>query len=240
MRRVIDAVLFDWFDTLMPCEEVTDAAFARERTQAGLSALARDGLPAAEAIDEWFRGRLDLWEGEDEVDFLAVVGECFSELGCPLAAADVRVYAEAAQWESELLLHPQTHALLDSLRARGLKLGLVSNTIVPGWLLEPVLQRQGLRERLDAIVLSSEVGKRKPHPLIFRLALDELGVPAERALFVGDRLVADVRGAAAAGMVTVQAMWSRADEHPDAGEPDYQAFTQMDVLNIVRRLRGER
>ena len=37
-------------------------------------------------------------------------------------------------------------------------------------------------------------------------------------------------------MTTVQAMWFRADEHAEGGEPDYQAFTQMDVLNIADRL----
>jgi hypothetical protein len=36
----------------------------------------------------------------------------------------------------------------------------------------------------------------------------------------------------------VQALWFRADEHPDGGEPDYEAFTQMDVLNIARRLEA--
>jgi FMN phosphatase YigB (HAD superfamily) len=52
---------------------------------------------------------------------------------------------------------------------------------------------------------------------------------------VGDRLYEDVRGAAELGMTTVQALWFRADEHPEGGEPDHQAFTQMDVLNITRR-----
>jgi hypothetical protein len=37
-------------------------------------------------------------------------------------------------------------------------------------------------------------------------------------------------------MTTVQALWFRADESPDGGEPDFQAFTQMDVLNVVDRL----
>ena len=57
-----------------------------------------------------------------------------------------------------------------------------------------------------------------------------------RRSFVGDRLYEDIRGAAEVGMATVQAMWFRADEHPEGGEPDYQAFTQMDVLNIADRL----
>ena len=76
--------------------------------------------------------------------------------------------------------------------------------------------------------------------MIFRRALDELGVEAANALFVGDRVRQDVRGAHDAGMVTVQALWSRADEHPDGAEPDYEAYTMMDVLNVVRRLNGGR
>jgi putative hydrolase of the HAD superfamily len=80
------------------------------------------------------------------------------------------------------------------------------------------------------------VGLRKPHPAIFERVLEELGVAPEDALFVGDRLFEDIRGAAELGMTTVQALWYRADEHPDGAEPDYQAFTQLDVLNVAQRL----
>jgi putative hydrolase of the HAD superfamily len=134
------------------------------------------------------------------------------------------------------VLADSTHALLEALRARGLKLALVSNTASPQWLLQPMLERQGIAERVDAIVLSSEVGKRKPHPAIFERALSELDVAASVALFVGDRLEADVLGASRIGMKTIQAVWFRADEGPAGVEPDYQAFTQMDVLNVVDRL----
>ena len=94
----------------------------------------------------------------------------------------------------------------------------------------------GIAERIDFAVFSSEIGKRKPHPEIFERALEALGVSPEEAMFVGDRLYEDVRGAGELGITTVQALWFRADEHPDGGEPDYQAFTQLDVLNIARRL----
>ena len=127
-------------------------------------------------------------------------------------------------------------ALLESLRDRGLKLALVSNAFDPRWLLQRDLEQMGLAERLDFAVFSSEVGKRKPHPEIFRRALDALEVEPERALFVGDRLYEDIRGAGELGMTTVQALWFRADEHPDGREPDHQAFTQLDVLNVARRL----
>jgi putative hydrolase of the HAD superfamily len=106
-------------------------------------------------------------------------------------------------------------------------------------LLQRTLAEMGLAEHLDVAVFSSEVGKRKPHPAIFERALGELGVPACEALFVGDRLYEDVRGAGELGMRTVQAVWFRADENPDGGEPDFQAFTPHDVLNVVRRLNGE-
>ena len=236
---MVDAVLFDWGDTLMSYEGVLDEELMRQRTQTGLAALARPEVPDAGAIGAWFAARTFDPDREDEDDYLALVTMCFSELGCALSEQDVRLYAEESLSESGLLLHPQSHALLDSLRERGLRTALVSNTALPLSLLAPVFERQGLTERLDAIVLSSEVGKRKPHPLIFEHALEELGVAPDRALFVGDRLLQDVRGAAEAGMATVQALWSRADDHPDGREPDYRAFTQMDVLNVVRRLNGE-
>lgn len=97
----------------------------------------------------------------------------------------------------------------------------------------------GIAERIDYAVFSSEVGKRKPHPAIFERALDALDVVPADALFVGDRLYEDVRGAAELGMKTVQAVWFRADEHPDGAEPDFQAFTPHDVLTAARRLLGE-
>ena len=132
-----------------------------------------------------------------------------------------------------------THALLDSLRARGLKLGLVSNAFDPPALLHRDLEQMGLAERLDTVVFSSEVGRRKPDPLIFETALQRLDVDPARTLFVGDRRYEDVRGASELGMRTVLALWFRADEDDRGAEPDYEAFTTMDVLNIVRRLLGE-
>lgn len=56
-----------------------------------------------------------------------------------------------------------------------------------------------------------------------------------RAIFVGDRLYEDVRGASEVG-TTVQALWFRADEHPQAALP--KAFSMLDVVDIVRKLRG--
>ena len=99
------------------------------------------------------------------------------------------------------------------------------------------LEELGVAERVDRIVLSGEVGVRKPAPGIFEQALAQLGLDPLEAVFVGDRLVEDIAGAAAVGMSTVQALWFRADE--DGGtEPDFLAFTPADVLTAVKRLGG--
>jgi HAD superfamily hydrolase (TIGR01509 family) len=124
-------------------------------------------------------------------------------------------------------------ALLDALRARGLRLGLVSNAFDPGWLVRRDLAAWGLTERLDVVVLSSEVGKRKPHPAPFERALGALEVAPGQALFVGDSLYHDVKGAGEIGMATAQALWFRADDDPRGREPDHLAFAPADVLEIV-------
>jgi HAD superfamily hydrolase (TIGR01509 family) len=236
---MLRAVLFDWGGTLMSDEWSDEIAL--EGHTAGLAALGRDGLPDAEAFTGYLReheAELFPSAGEDEIDIAAVMSGSFRDQGVELTDDDVRLFLQAAHeaWSSHYVLADSTHALLEALRARGLKLALVSNTASPQWLLQPMLERQGIAERVDAIVLSSEVGKRKPHPAIFERALSELDVAASVALFVGDRLEADVLGASRIGMKTIQAVWFRADEGPAGVEPDYQAFTQMDVLNVVDRL----
>jgi HAD superfamily hydrolase (TIGR01509 family) len=216
---------------------------ALEGHRAGLAALERDGLPDAAVFTNFLREHeADLFPiaSDEEIDISAVLVDSFARQGVELTDDDIRLFLRAAQdvWSSYYRLAASTHALLEALRGRGLKLALVSNTASPEWLLEPILERQGLVERLDAIVLSSEVGRRKPHPAIFERALEELGVAAGQAVFVGDRLEADILGASRVGMKTVQAFWFRADDAPVEAEPDFEAFTQMDVLNIADRLAG--
>jgi putative hydrolase of the HAD superfamily len=240
---VIDAVLFDWGDTLF--HFAWDESLVEAGWEAGLAALGREGLPGHDETAARFRERYLplLWVpgSLDEIEYPAMVRELLEGFGVELSDDDLSRFLEAehAAWEPARQLGDSTHALLDSLRARGLKTGLVSNAFDPGWLLHNDLERMRLAERLDAAVFSSEVGKRKPHPAIFGAALERLGVEPERALFVGDRRFEDIRGAKEAGMTTVLAYWFRADEDERGLDPDHEAFTQMDVLNVVRRLQGE-
>jgi putative hydrolase of the HAD superfamily len=240
---VIDAVLFDWGDTLFHFawnEDLVEAGW-----DAGLAAVDRDDLPGHEETAARFRQRYIplLWVpgSLDEIEYPGMVRELLGSFGHELTDEELARFLEAehAAWEPARQLGDSTHALLDSLRERGLRTGLVSNAFDPGWLLRSDLERMGLADRLDVAVFSSEVGKRKPHNAIFAAALDALGVEGERALFVGDRRFEDVRGAKEVGMTTVQAYWFRADDDERGLEPDFEAFTPMDVLTVVRRLLGE-
>ena len=213
--------------------------------RAGLAAIGRDDLPEAAAVTAHFRERYApfFWVPGtlEELEYPGLVRELLAEFGLQATDEEVARFLEAEHraWAPARQLGATSLALLEALRDRGLKVGLVSNAFDPGWLLHRTLAEMGLAERLDVAVFSSEVGKRKPHPAIFERALHELGVRPEEALFVGDRLFEDVRGAADLGMRTVQAVWFTADENPDGREPDFQAFTPHDVLNVVRRLNGE-
>ncbi|HEY3051032.1 MAG TPA: HAD family hydrolase [Gaiellaceae bacterium] len=237
---MLRAVLFDWGDTLMAFEY--DPELVEVGQRAGLQALGRDGLPESPAITAYFREHYEpmFWlPGTlEEIEYPGLVRELLGHFEIEVSDEELDRFLEAEHraWEPARVLGGTTHALLEALGGRGLKLGLVSNAFDPGPLLHRDLEQLGIAERIDFAVFSSEVGKRKPHPAIFHRALDALDVAPEDALFVGDRLFEDVRGASEVGMTTVQALWFRADENPDGAEPDYQAFTQMDVLNIADRV----
>jgi putative hydrolase of the HAD superfamily len=237
---VLEAVLFDWGDTLM--RFTYDPELVEAGHRAGLEALGRDDLPPVDALSTHFRERYEpfFWVPGtvEEIEYPGLVRQLLADFGVTVDEQELARYLEAEHeaWDPARRLAAHTHALLETLRERGLKLGLVSNAFDPGWLLHRDLEQMDLARRLDFSVFSSEVGVRKPHPAIFDRALAGLDVEPEQALFVGDRLYEDVRGAGELGMTTVQALWFRADEHPDGRTPDHQAFTQMDVLNIVSRL----
>jgi putative hydrolase of the HAD superfamily len=239
----LEAVLFDWGDTLF--HFAWDEALVEAGWEAGLAAIGRDDLPGHQETAARFRERYIplLWVpgSLDEIEYPGMVRELLGGFGHELSDEELARFLEAehAAWEPARQLGDSTHALLDSLRERGLRTGLVSNAFDPGWLLRNDLERMGIADRLDVAVFSSEVGKRKPHESIFTAALDALGIEGERAVFVGDRRFEDVRGAKQAGMTTVQAYWFRADDDERGLDPDFEAFTPMDVLNIVRRLLGE-
>jgi putative hydrolase of the HAD superfamily len=234
---VLRAVLFDWGDTLM--EWTPDAELLTNGHRAGFDAL---GLPPIPAMTERFRDvylKAFFVPGVvEEVEYPTQVRRLLGEFDIEVDDDGLAKFLEAEHnaWGPARKLAATTHALLESLRERGFLVGLVSNAFDPPDLLHRDLAQLGVAERLDVAVFSSEIGRRKPDPAIFEHALGVIGVDAAETLFVGDNLANDIAGAAALGMHTCQAVWFQADQS-GAAEPDFQAFTQMDVLTIAERLR---
>jgi putative hydrolase of the HAD superfamily len=115
-------------------------------------------------------------------------------------------------------------SVLRDLRRRGLTLVVCSNW---DWDLDRVMDEAGLTSLVDFAVTSARAGVRKPHPLIFRNALDLAGVDPGEALFVGDSWIADVEGARSAGIPPVH-VW----REPTAAPP------LVDGVRRIPDLRG--
>jgi putative hydrolase of the HAD superfamily len=219
LAGLLRAVLFDWNNTLVRFEWDEELVAPAHR-----AALGRD--------DPEFTAR---WRAVMFGDHgYRPYAELLAELG--VGDPDAFIDAEHEAWRPAHEVLASARALLDSLRARGLRTAVVANAWPdPARVLRRDLQAFGLDDCFDVAVFSEEIGLRKPSPEIFRQVCEVLGVDPVEAMFVGDDLVADVQGAGAVGMTTVQALWFRADDTPGI-EADFMAFTPMDVLNAVRRL----
>ena len=101
-----------------------------------------------------------------------------------------------AWWEEHTFTDPDARPLFGGLRERGIRVGVLSNTLWPRTEHERVFRRDGVAELIDAAVYTSEIEWTKPHPAAFRAALDALGgIAPGDAVFVGDRPWDDIAGA---------------------------------------------
>jgi len=189
--------------------------------------VARQVLAAPRAAQE----RGDFAESDHD----ALLAAALAESGYPLEPNLVRELAalEHAAFARHLAVPPANLAALGALREQGLRLALVSNITVPPALVQETLAALGLSPYFDAVVLSSAVGWRKPHPRIFQAALGRLGVGPEEALSVGDRVLEDVRGPLALGLRAVLTHEHR-QEPPEQDVPVISRFAELPAL--LRRL----
>lgn len=124
-------------------------------------------------------------------------------------------------------LYDEVPDVLRSLANAGVRVGLVSNSHRCLASFESHFALDGL---IAAAVSSSEHGMMKPHPSIFRAALDRMRVAPAEALMVGDSIRHDVEGALRAGMRA--ALLHRSDQ-PHPKQPDLAA----NGVPVIRSLR---
>jgi putative hydrolase of the HAD superfamily len=192
-QQQFDAVLFDWGETLFYAAD-------------GAEVLIQAGLSPEQARRLWS----EIWQTSKSQAALA-------------RRRDLSVTVHRAAWEALLapaeaqvpgvakllydsvihtdswLPYPDAPVVLRSLRRAGVATGIVSNVPSP---LQPVLERHGLADLVHVFVESYRHGVEKPDPALFLVACEQLGVPPEHVVMVGDSYLTDA-GAVQAGLVTL-------------------------------------
>jgi len=229
------AVIFDWGGTLTPWHTFDPAeqwaVYARvvhhddDRASADLAARIFAAEDAA-----WRRARTG--QGSAQMDDL------LREVGVDPADAlhDAALTAYRQFWEPHTITDEQVRPVWEGLRERGIRVGVLSNTIWSRDYHRGVFERDGVLDLIDADVYSSEIAWTKPHLKAFHASAEALGVEPSEAVYVGDRPFEDVHGSQLAGM---RAIWVPHSEIPVAQQvsvdvtPDGVALELLDVLDIV-------
>jgi putative hydrolase of the HAD superfamily len=210
----VSAVIFDWGGTLTPWHTIDQEAQWR-----AICAPHADPDTAVRMAAELRSAEAWLWEAAEREHRSATLDELLSLAGVPSTEAFLDSYYQA--WEPHTFTDPDAPAVLRELRGRGIKIGVLSNTMWPRAHHERIFDRDGVLDLIDGAVYSSEIPWTKPHPEAFRAAMAAVGVTeAAKCVFVGDRPFDDVHGARGAGMRTVLVpnsdVPSFADAVPDA------------------------
>ncbi len=204
----IEAVLFDMFDTLMLIEK--DHAFYSPSLKKAHSFLVKNGVNVEFRVfrDAYIKARNALYVQADakleEPHFNCRISNALESLG--YVNVESKVVAGATNEFCEgfmeyVRIDSHAKSALKKLRGK-YKLGIVSNFAIPECVYK-LLEKHGLDTIFDVVVVSGAVNKRKPAPEIFQKALKKLRVSAEKTVFVGDTVDADVIGAKTAGMKSI-------------------------------------
>ena len=212
----LKAILFDLGGTLLhyydPHEEDLKHSFRRV-TRLGIQAVLAQ-LPPQHLTQSQLKQLPEIIERHIDQSYLAMrtelQGGCIeapvraglSEIGIPIDDtwwADLRSYLYQPV-DQTVSLRQGADTTLASLRDAGYRLGLISNTFWAADLHDRHLAEYGLLDFLTVRIYSSDAPYQKPHPSILLLALERIGVCAQEAAYVGDRVDVDVEGSQQVGM----------------------------------------
>ncbi|HEX6920844.1 MAG TPA: HAD family hydrolase [Actinomycetes bacterium] len=235
----IDAVIFDWGGTLTPWHTIDHreqwlhyaAVYAPERAdELSLLLVEQEDL---------------LWKAGREHHRSATLDEVFRNVGIEPSGDRHQAALEAYHrwWDPHTYLDPDAPGLFTGLRERGIRVGVLSNTLWSREHHEQVFRRDGVLDLVDGAVYSSEIPYTKPHPEAFRAAMAAVGaIDPARCVFVGDRPFEDVHGAKDVGMRAVLVPHSEipVDQRGHTeGEPDAVVQRLGELLAIIESWNGE-
>jgi HAD superfamily hydrolase (TIGR01509 family) len=202
---VAEAVLFDYGLTLVtfsyPRDELLEVL---ERARPWLGPDAPDPETIMQTVLLPLEDELDSF-GDEQVDYLDFYQRAWRRAGLEVPRDVLYRILDLEQrcWDRAVRLAPGALEVLEALRDRGTRTAVCSNAPFPPEMMHRQLEDNGIAQRLDAAVFSSEVGRRKPAPELYLAALARLGVAPENALYVGDQLVEDYEGPRRLGMQAV-------------------------------------
>ena len=154
-------------------------------------------------------------------------------LGITGVSAEALLEDYRTRYPTYARFNPGARETLERVRADGARTGILSNGNVE--VQNGKIDALGIRDLLDTVVISEDVGLSKPDPAIFLLAVNNLNVDPESALFVGDNPQADIVGAVNAGL---QTLWYRnGATWPKGLNP--RADADIDHLEEVLRYPGK-
>ena len=146
----------------------------------------------------------------------------------PPGLGDTLLSDYRAGFPNACLLFPDAAETLSSLRASGLKLGLITNGSVA--MQGAKLSCLALSPMFDTVLISDAEGISKPHPQIFYCALERLNADPAHAVYVGDHPEVDIAGARAAGM---RAIWRRHRTVSEVVRADAVIEELTDLLTLL-------
>ena len=121
---------------------------------------------------------------------------------------------------SQGAIMPYADKLLDYLNSKGIRTGVISNNCFSGNALKKLFDRLLPRNKFEFILVSSDYIFRKPHRMMFDIALQKAGLSADKVWYCGDSLAADVQGAKNVGMFPVLYEGMTDDTNPFAHQND--------------------
>jgi putative hydrolase of the HAD superfamily len=221
VRTAIDAVIFDWGGTLTPWHTI-DALDLWRAVCAPHFPGDHHGRAAAALAAE-----AALWELARTEHRSATIFGVLDQAG--IEATDALLASYVRAWEPHTFTYPDCEQVLSDLRARGIRVGVLSNTMWPRSWHEDVFRRDGVLHLIDGAVYTSEIDWTKPHPEAFLAAMAAIGISdAGRCVFVGDRPWDDIHGAKSLGM--------RAVLLPNSDVPAFDAVTPDAVISRLSEL----
>ena len=232
----VDAVIFDWGGTLTRWHDVDFHAESLALAQAVVNAPHHE---PSEITARLHAAGGVIWGRSRDHQQSATVADLFDEAGLDHDPELLTAYY--GFWEPHTLTDPEAGPMFEALRADGIRVGVLSNTIWPRAWHEGFFDRDGVRHLLDGDVYTSEIPWTKPSPKAFVAAMEAVGAtdPA-RCVYVGDRLFDDVWGAQNAGMRAIHiphsAIPSSQVGHTE-GQPDAVAHRLSDIPDLISRWR---